>query len=97
MLSPMLQNPRNVQTIVTACCTLHNLLIDMDPRAFQALADVEDPNTHEVRPGAWRQGLGMVPLNVTGGHNSHGKEVRQYLTNYYNSNVGAVAWQDDMI
>ena len=99
MLSPMLQKANNVQTIVTACCTLHNLLIDMDPRAFQALADVEDPNTHEVRPGAWRQRLGMVPLNVTGGHNSHkdGKEVREYLTNYYNSNVGAVAWQDDMI
>ena len=81
MLSPKLQNPKNVETIVTACCTLHNLLIDMDPRAFHALADVEDPNTHDVRPGAWRQGLGMVPLNVTGGHNSHkdGKEVRQLL------------------
>ena len=41
----------NVQAISTACCVLHNLLIDMDPRGVQVLADVEDPINHEVRPG----------------------------------------------
>ena len=59
----MLQNPDTVQRIVIACCTLHNVLIDMDPRALHALVDVEDPNTHAVRPGAWRQELGLMPLN----------------------------------
>ena len=52
MIAPMLQKPKSVETIVTVCCTLHNVLIDMDPRAVNALAYVEVPNTHEARPGA---------------------------------------------
>ena len=99
MIAPMLQNPDTVQTIVSACCILHNVLIDMDPRALQGLIDVEDPTTHDVRPGAWRQEMGLLPLHVTGGHTSHtdGKVVREYLTKYYNSNAGSVPWQDAMI
>ena len=99
MISPMLQNPDSVQTIVTACCILHNLLIDMDPRELQGLVDVEDPTTHAVRAGAWRQELGLMPLHITGGHtsNTDGKILRDYLTKYYNSNAGSVPWQDAMI
>ena len=95
----MLQNHETVQTIATACCVLHNVLIDMDPRAVQAIVDQEDPNTHDVRPGAWRQEMGMLELNLRGGHNSHkdGKKMRDYLTTYYNSTAGSVAWQDGMI
>ena len=65
MISPMQQKLETVQTIVTACCILHNVLIDMDPRAVQGLVDVEDPTTHDLRPGQWRQELGLMPLNVT--------------------------------
>ena len=99
MISPMQQKPDTVQTIVTACCILHNVLIDMDPRAVQGLVDVEDPTTHDVRPGQWRQHLGLLPLNVTRGNNNNydGKLVRDYLTKYYNSNAGSVPWQDAMI
>ena len=99
MISPMLQNTDTVQTIVTACCILHNVLIDMDPRALHGLVDVEDPTSHAVRAGAWRQELELMPLHVTGGHNTHndGKVLRDYLTKYYNSNAGSVPWQDDMI
>ena len=63
LISPKLQRHENVQTIATACCVLHNLLIDMDPRGAQALADVEDPVNHELRPGAWRRELEMIDLN----------------------------------
>ena len=99
MISPMLPNPDTVQTIVTACCILQNVLIDMDPRALQGLEDVEDPTTHDVRAGAWRQELGLMPLHVTRGNNNNydGKVVRDYLTKYYNSNAGSVPWQDYMI
>ena len=95
----MLQRHENVQAISTACCVLHNLLIDMDPRGAQALADVEDPVNHVLRPGAWRREIGMIDLNVRGGPTSHkdGKLIRDYLTSYYNSNAGSVAWQDAMI
>ena len=88
-----------MQTISTACCVLHNLLIDMDPRGAQALADVEDPVNHELRPRAWRRELGMIDLNVRCGPTSHkdGKLIRDYLTSYYNSDAGSVAWQEAMI
>ena len=44
----MLQRHENVQAISTACCVLHNLLIEMDPRGVDALADVEETTNHEV-------------------------------------------------
>ena len=95
----MLQKHETVQTIATACCVLHNLLIDIDPRGVQALLDVEDPNTHDVRPGPWRQDMGMLDFNVRPGNNTHrdGKKMRDYLTSYYNSEAGSVPWQDGMV
>ena len=95
----MLQKHETVQTIATACCVLHNVLIDMDPTGVQALLDVEDPNTHDVRPGAWMQEIGLVELNVGPGNKTHedGKKMRDYLTTYYNSKAGSVPWQDGMV
>ena len=62
------------------------------------LMDTEDPETHEVIPGAWRQQETFTALEGLHGNQltAQAKGQRDYLRDYYNSPVGRVAWQDQM-
>lgn len=96
-----MQRPETVRKIILASCTLHNMLADMHPGRMQQAADREDPITHAVQPGEWRQhvqetalhGIERQPGNTGTGV---GKRIREYLTEYYND-VGAVSWQNKMV
>uniref|UniRef100_UPI00358EEA32 putative nuclease HARBI1 n=1 Tax=Myxine glutinosa TaxID=7769 RepID=UPI00358EEA32 len=46
----MMMRPQTVEKVVLAACTLHNMMTDI-----RLSADREDPHTHEVAPGEWRQ------------------------------------------
>ena len=47
--------PAKVEKIVLACCALHNFLrVKAGTTYVNPVADHEDPETHEVIPGAWR-------------------------------------------
>lgn len=97
----MMQRPQTVGTIVLAACTLHNLLADENPARMQQAADREDPATHELQPGKWRQQVQEdTPQGIQrqrGNRSTHdGKQVREYLTEYYNG-VGAVPWQNRIL
>ena len=99
--SCMMQRPQTVTKIVLAACALHNLLADQNPARIQQAADREDPTTHEVQPGEWRQQDQENRLHATQRQSGNtgtavGKRVREYLTEYYNG-VGAVPWQNRMV
>lgn len=97
MGTTMRQMPEIVQAIVSACCILHNILRSRGlPRGAM---DEEDAN-HQVIPGAWRDGV--ILADGEGGNRGNtgtneGKDVRQYLTDYYVSPEGQVPWQDRMV
>lgn len=90
--------PERIESVVMACCVLHNLLRIRRPGCGGA--DTEEPVTHEVIPGSWRNHAplpsALIPLG--GNHGTAGaKLVRGYLKDYYNSPHGSLSWQDDMI
>ena len=99
LLTTMRQRPKVVEKIVLACICLHNLMRMRYPALQNAALDQED-DRHNIIPGAWRGGLDMADMdNIEGGNRTTkaAKAQRLYLTHYYNSPVGAVPWQNNMI
>jgi hypothetical protein len=97
MLTTMQQVPTTVTTIVKGCLTLHNVHRRRHPlRAGEV--DQEDGDGNIV-PGAWRQHVQLTDnRNMVGNRNKQAAKVqRNYLSDYYNSAVGAVAWQDQVV
>lgn len=100
LLSSIQLHPRNVESVVLACCVLHNLIRIRSPDQVQNEADVEDPVTHVVTPANWREGARLpdLPTLSAGNHNTQaGKAIRDYLKRYYSSPQGRVHWQDTMV
>ena len=92
LLSTLCIMPERVRSVALCCCVLHNMLRSPDG------ADMEDSTTHEVIPGAWRDGGSLESVQGgTGRLNIAAKRVREQLRNYYNSPSGSVPWQEDMI
>lgn len=100
MLTTMQQKHQNVQIIVMAACVMHNLLSVRRPMQLAGMADLEDPDTHELVPGSWREDQEVLhSMRKMGGNTSlkAAKLMRDYLKEYYNSEAGSVSWQDNMI
>ncbi|KAJ8023950.1 Protein ALP1-like [Holothuria leucospilota] len=102
-LTTMKQEPKNVKTIVYVACVLHNLI--RTRRAAAAVmeeGDQVDNQTSDLIPGSWRtvrQAEHMPGLQRMPGNRSHkrAKDQRDHLCTYYNSKLGSVPWQKDMI
>ena len=99
LLTTMQLPPENATRVVMACVTLHNLMRIRYPNLQNLALDVERAD-HNVVPGAWRDGRelpelrqGRRPTNPA----VVAKNQRIYLTEYVNSDAGAVPWQDSMI
>ena len=104
LMCPIGLDPTKVETIVLACCSLHNFLSIRSGHVYlpQGSTDTEDPNTHVVSPGDWRQqqpAQGIAPLARQSGNRptNAAKEIREYLCTYFNSTNGSVPWQNNMI
>ena len=95
----MAQKTENVESIVLAACVLHNILRTRFRPTITNLADREDPETHNVIPGTWRDDERLTGLQALRGNNAAqtAKVVRDYQQAYYSSEAGSVAWQDSMI
>lgn len=95
----MPQRPETVERIVLACCVLHNMLRTLNPRLTNHLVDYEDPATHQVQPGTWRDDEALTALQAMRGNTAAraAKGQRVYMRTYYNSAAGSVPWQDRMI
>ncbi|XP_050704970.1 putative nuclease HARBI1 [Eriocheir sinensis] len=89
--------PATVRDVVTTCCILHNMVVT--PAIQPAEIDHEDED-HNIVPGSWREGETlMADLAPARGNNPsrRAKAVRDYLANYYTSEVGAVPWQERLV
>jgi hypothetical protein len=98
LLTTMRQQPATALKIVLACICLHNFLRMRNPALHMAHVDKEGAN-HSVVPGEWRQNAPLEDLqSVTGNAaTAIAKRQRMTLKHYFNSPVGAVPWQWDMI
>ncbi len=100
LLTTMRQTPQTVTSIVLACICLHNLMRLRYPAEQNQDVDQEDQH-HNIVPGAWRLNqplLDFQPRGVRGNRITVlAKSQRTYLSSYYNSPVGSVPWQMDMI
>ncbi|XP_071512151.1 putative nuclease HARBI1 [Diadema antillarum] len=92
--------PERVIKITHACCVLHNFLLFRNPTADVATLDQEDQqHNHEVIPGSWRQDAHLPDMEqlYRGNTSRAAKEQRNYLVEYFNSPVGSVPWQDEIL
>ena len=99
LLGTMQQRPEGATLSVMAVMCLHNLMPLRYPLLQNMDIDGEDQNGNHI-PGDWRNHQVLQELNeVAGGNraNREGKQTRVYLKHYYNSDIGRVPWQDDMI
>ncbi len=96
LLKPQEQNPKIIESIVSACCCLHNLCHIHYP-GIPAL-DRNDAN-HAVIPGEWRDNTDLTELQRFRGNVGTRVARRQilYPKKYYSSEVGAVPCQNDMV
>lgn len=100
LLTTIPLHPDRVTTVTMACCVLHNILRQQNAHLDAPLEDHEDPVTHEVTQGAWREGAVLADMGqIYQGRNAsnHAKQQRRYLIEYVNSEAGSVPWQEDMI
>ena len=98
LLSTLQQKPDICRKIVCAALCLHNIMRIRYPALQNGDLDGEDENGNAV-PGAWRDGHVLQALqNVKEPRQTReGKQQRLYLKSYYNSPVGSVPWQAQMI
>ena len=104
-MTPLKLNPDKVETIVLTCCTLHNFFRTRQTsrNIYTPPGSLDTENTHgSITPGQWRSDTepqGLVPMSKQGSNNytSNAKELRDYLCEYFNSDAGAVSWQEKMI
>lgn len=99
LLNTMKLVPETATSVVLACCCLHNILRDANPE-YLSQVDREEEVNHDLILGEWRDGGEMEDGDTIGGNNTSskkGKAVRDYLTQYYNSEVGSVPWQDKQV
>lgn len=89
--------PKSCENVVLACLTLHNVLRRRIPLR-PGEVDAEDGQGNIV-PGAWRRNRQLTDgRNLRGNQTQvRGKQIRDYLKDYYNAPVGAVHWQERAI
>jgi len=99
LLNKLRQEADTAQNIVMSCVILHNLMRTRYPGEQDAMLDREDDH-HNMNPGEWRDGRQLPDLLQNNGNNRDtraAKNQRDYLTEYYSSEAGAVAWQEKMV
>lgn len=97
--TPICLRPDNVEAVVMGACVLHNMLRNRVLSA-SSLSDAEDPNTHNMVDGDWRNDPPVgTPLPSIHGRANAAIAIaqRNYLKKYVTSPLGAVAWQNNMI
>lgn len=93
--------PDRVQLIVTACCALHNYLMEnaTDSYCPNGFADSYDED-NQLLEGSWRSNLAdsslfnnSIGVACNGRPTEHAKVIRDKLRDYVNSEQGSLHWQ----
>ena len=98
LLTTLAMAPPTAIKITQTCVVLHNLMRGRYPNLQNQDLDIERGDGGYTN-GAWRGNALLTDLAKLRGSpdNREGKEVRCFLKHYYNSQVGRVAWQDDIV
>ena len=90
--------PERAIDVVMAACALHNFLRTRLPVFTNNLLDREEPGTHSIIPGQWRQDAEMEDVAALRGNTATflAKRQREKICEFVNG-TGAVPWQDRMI
>ncbi len=91
--------PKIATNIVLTAICCHNLMRMRYPAIQNATMDRDDDQNNVIpdewcRDNTWEQELQRIDGNR---ETKAGKQLREYLKNYYNSAASAVPWQHDMI
>jgi hypothetical protein len=94
---PIAVSPEKADTIILACCYLHNYLMKMKSPTYSyaGLTDTENHETHNIIEGSWRQSGELTTLKNCHSRNpsANAKAVRDSFCHYFN-NEGKVSWQN---
>ena len=92
LLNPICLSPSKVDTIVLACCAMHNMLRSIAPSRY--VLPQENAN-NRVNNGE----NNLEPARVGGRRSAtkRGKEIRDFMCRYFVSPEGEVPWQESMI
>ena len=103
LLNHICVKPSKVDAIVLACCSMHNMLRTLKPSTYTVPDDTVDhddlANSIDA-PGSSQASVTNLPQARVSGRRSStqtAKQNRDLLCDYFNSPVGAVPWQNDMI
>ena len=100
ILTTMELRPKKVESVVLACCCLHNILRDRYGQDLDRELDAENED-HELIQGQWREGPQLDGIQAETGSQGRpieaGRRNRDRMMNYVNSPIGAVSWQDRMV
>lgn len=96
----MFCTPDRAQKIITACCLLHNYLLNDNRRSYcpPSFADTLDSSGNIV--GEWRTRIGRDSLYYgsipasSGRTSDYGKRLRDKIKEYVNSSQGSLPWQN---
>nr|CAD2206521.1 unnamed protein product [Meloidogyne enterolobii] len=103
LLKPIETNIESANWIIRAIIVLHNFLIDESTtNKILSMVDHETEVYRDLENGEWRNLLsGSEPLPSTQQIQNHArnwpveaKMMRENLMNYFNSDIGSVAWQE---
>ncbi|XP_008180145.1 uncharacterized protein LOC103311933 [Acyrthosiphon pisum] len=92
--------PEKATLIVLTCTHLHNYLrMKKVESYYQGGFDVENTMTGEMVNADWKSDRLLLPLQQLSGRNTtvSAKEIRLNFSQYFNSEQGAVPWQNDSI
>jgi hypothetical protein len=97
--APINMKIENINTVVLACCVLHNFLRRKSTHTYTPSHDLdrENPETGLIELGLRSQDT-LAPLEATTNRNStaNAKKARGDFEKYFNT-TGAVTWQESMI
>jgi len=92
--------PEKATLIVLTCTHLHNYLrMKKVESYYQGGFDVENTMTGEMVNADWKSDRLLLPLQQLSGRNTtvSAKEIRLNFSQYFNSEQGAVPWQNESI
>lgn len=96
----ILLHPEKVESIVLACCYLHNFLRSKSPNTYtsQGSFDIENHETGDIYNGSWRNSAKQLCLKNSNNKNTTDKikSIRDAYSEYFN-NEGAVPWQNKFV
>jgi len=91
-------SPEKATHIVQACTHLHNFLrMKKIELYYQGGLDVENTTTGDIKNADWKSQRTLLCLQQLPGRNISvsSKEIRLNFSRYFNSEQGAVQWQDN--